>query len=47
MGLAYGMGVKAVSADSPNDLKSAVKQALGSGKPCLIDAAIELEPLER
>ncbi len=45
--LAEGMGVTAVSADSPNDLKSTLNEALSSGKPTLIDAAIDLEPLER
>ncbi len=44
--LAKGMGVSALKADTPNELIHAVKAALASGKPTLIDAWIDLEPLE-
>ena len=45
--LAKGMGVASLKADTPNELIHAVKAALASGKPTLIDAWIDLEPLER
>tara|TARA_B100000315_G_C14548301_1_gene574392 strand:+ start:91 stop:1767 length:1677 start_codon:yes stop_codon:yes gene_type:complete len=46
-GLARSMGVGATSAETPAELIEAVRAALASGKPWLIDAAIDLEPLER
>jgi len=46
-GLAEGMGVKGRRAGSARELKLALKDALASGKPCLIDARIENEALER
>jgi benzoylformate decarboxylase len=46
-GLARSMGVGATSAETPAQLIEAVRAALASGKPWLIDAFIDLEPLER
>ncbi len=45
--MAGSMGMGASSVETPNQLIEAVRAALASGKPWLIDAAIDLEPLER
>lgn len=46
-GLAEGMGVPARRADTAKELKSALAGALAAGKPCLIDARVQNEELER
>lgn len=45
--MAGAMGVASAPADTPSELIEAVRTGLASGKPLLIDAAIDLEPLER
>jgi benzoylformate decarboxylase len=45
--MAGSMGMGSTSVETPNQLIDAVRAALASGKPWLIDAAIDLEPLER
>ena len=46
-GLAEGLGVPGRKADTARELKSALKDALAAGTPCLIDATIQNEELER
>ncbi|MEK6709320.1 MAG: thiamine pyrophosphate-dependent enzyme, partial [Nitrospinota bacterium] len=45
--IAEGMGVGARRADTAKELKSALRDALAAGKPCLIDARVQNEDLER
>lgn len=45
-GLAAAMGVESARADTPNELINAIRSGLASGKPRLIDAWIDLKPLE-